>query len=83
MNPIDIETLTPADLAQMAAEFEAAAFQADEAARDGLAAAADPDESPAARALARRCVAIARRHAADYRAEAAILRSGQLPDSWV
>lgn len=83
MGPLDIETLTPADLTNMAADFEAAAVRADEGARDGVTAAADPNESPAARALARRCAAIARRHAADYRAEAAVLRSGHLPDSWV
>ncbi|MFB7983798.1 hypothetical protein [Streptomyces vinaceus] len=83
MYPLDIETLTPDDLAEMAADFEAAAARADNAARDGLATAADPAESPSTRALARRCAAIARRHAADYRAEAAVLRSGHLPDSWV
>ncbi|MFI6006684.1 hypothetical protein ACIA98_41170 [Streptomyces sp. NPDC051366] len=83
MYPLDIETLTPDDLAAIAADFEAAAVRADDAACNGFVAAADPNESPAARALARRCAAIARRHAADYRAEAAILRSGHLPDSWV
>ncbi|GHB31142.1 hypothetical protein [Streptomyces chryseus] len=82
MDPIDIETLAPADLARIAAGFEAAAVLADDAARDGLTAAADPTEAPAARALARRCAAIARRHAADYRAEAAVLRTGHVPDSW-
>ncbi|MEU4352818.1 hypothetical protein [Streptomyces sp. NPDC023838] len=59
-----------------------AAPRAEEGAADGERVAADPAYSDYTRACAGRAAEIARENAAEYRAIAATLRAGEIPDGY-
>lgn len=72
-----------AEMRRMAADCEQSALRSDAAALDGDRAAADPSNSPTLRAQAKAAAGFARRHAQEYREDAAKLREGYLPgEDW-
>lgn len=76
------ELITRAELTEWADECDRSALRADAAARNGEEVAADPSRSEYTRACAKRAAEIAREHAAEYRAEAVIMRDGEVPESY-
>lgn len=73
--------ITQARMNQEADYFEnTAATRSDAAAVDGERVAADETRSPHTRACASRAAEIARENATEYRAIAAALREGEIPD---
>jgi hypothetical protein len=70
----------PARLGTAAASFDAAAARMDADAAANRRVAADPTETANERAVARAVVLLVTRHADDYRATAAALRDGHVPD---
>ncbi|MCG0068458.1 hypothetical protein L0F81_35225 [Streptomyces tricolor] len=76
------ELITRAELLRWAEECERLAIRSEEAARDGERVAADPSRSEYTRACAARAAEIAREHAAEYRAEAVVMRDGEVPEPY-
>lgn len=72
-----------AEMRRMAEECERGAARSLAAAADGDRAASDPGNSPTKQAQAKVAAGFARRHAQEYREDAAKLREGYLPgEDW-
>ncbi|WP_329224252.1 hypothetical protein OG352_39780 (plasmid) [Streptomyces sp. NBC_01485] len=76
------ELITPAELTRWAEEWERCAARAEAGARDGERVANDPSSTDYTRSCARRAAEIARGHAAEYRAEALVMRDGEVPEPY-
>lgn len=71
------------EMRALAAKAEQSAARSAAAAVDGDRAAADPTNSPTTRAQAKAAAGFARRHAQEYREDAAAYRDGRLPgEDW-
>ncbi|MET8566162.1 hypothetical protein ABZV75_38475 [Streptomyces flaveolus] len=76
------EVITREELNRWAATWERYALRADSAAREWAEIAADPTQSRSARIGALRATRTVRANAAEYRAEAAVMRGGEVPESY-
>ncbi|MFF3196702.1 hypothetical protein [Streptomyces misionensis] len=76
------EYITPEELALWAATWERHAQRADSAAREWAEIEADPTQSSTARISAARAARTVRANAAEYRAEAAVMREGEVPEPY-
>lgn len=76
------ELISRTELTEWADAWDRLAIRADAAARDGEAVAADSSRSEYTRACAARAAVIARENAHEYRAEALIMRDGEVPEPY-
>ncbi|WP_432041028.1 hypothetical protein [Streptomyces chartreusis] len=76
------ELITRERLTEWADEWDRLAIRADAGARDGELVAADPSRSEYTRMCAARAAQIARGHAREYRAEALVMRDGEVPEPY-
>ncbi|MEU3902024.1 hypothetical protein [Streptomyces sp. NPDC045251] len=76
------EFITREELTGWADTWDRLAARAYAAARDGALVAADPARSEYTRACAARAAEIARGNAREYRAEALVMRDGEVPEPY-
>ncbi|MEU3423618.1 hypothetical protein AB0F39_34595 [Streptomyces murinus] len=79
---MDPEFITQEELTRWAATWEWHARRADSAAREWAEIETDPTQSKSARMSAQRAARTVRSNAAEYRAEAAVMRDGEVPEPY-